>query len=217
MRLWACAGAYGARGPGPKYPSQIIDSVERGKPVPRSALGVALGGLDREIRYVPISGVVGQSCSHGTPYCLCECRGDPFKKSHLSELEPTRLPRLVSRRSAGISLDSKCAFAVKPVSTNKNVSAYPDPLRPGCRRGRVWGLNRWDFAAFAQGPRGFGTRARPGAWSQLWRSRPGLVPSSYTGARDPLPRSGDHFEPLFSNPTFRLVSEYFCFRDLNGS
>ena len=30
-----------------------------------------------------------------------------------------------------------------------------------------------------------------------------------------MPWSGGHFEPLFSNPTFRLFSEYFCFQDLN--
>ena len=38
---------------------------------------------------------------------------------------------------------------------------------------------------------------------------------SWTGAKDPLPWSGVHFEPLFSNPTFRLVSEHFGFQDLN--
>ena len=67
----------------------------------------------------------------------------------------------------------------------------------------------------ARGPRGYGSRAGPGAWGQLSRSRPGRVPLACTGAKDPLPWSGGHFEPLFSNPTFRLVSRYFCFRDLD--
>ena len=53
------------------------------------------------------------------------------------------------------------------------------------------------------------------AWRQLSRSRPGHVPLACTGAKDPLPWSGGHFEPLFSNPTFRLVSENFGFQDLN--
>ena len=67
----------------------------------------------------------------------------------------------------------------------------------------------------AWGPRGYGSRAGPGAWGQLSRSRPGHVPLACTGAKDPLPWSGGHFEPLFSNPTFRPLSEYNSFQDLN--
>ena len=50
---------------------------------------------------------------------------------------------------------------------------------------------------------------------QILKSRPCHVPFSWTGAKDPLLGSGDESDPHVSTPTFRLVSENLCFRDLD--
>ena len=50
---------------------------------------------------------------------------------------------------------------------------------------------------------------------QLLKSRPCHVPFSWTGAKDPLLGSGDESDPHVSSPSFRLVSENACLRDLD--
>jgi hypothetical protein len=64
-------------------------------------------------------------------------------------------------------------------------------------------MARSKWADSASRALGLGGRAGWGAWVQLLKSRPGHVSLPWTGAKDPLPWSGDESDP-------RLYSNFSC-------